>query len=544
MDEHVFNIAAQDPNIGRAAAVVRSQRPDVDVSMDQIQPLLQLLDMALANPADYPAIRAEIVRRGMADPEDLPEQFDLTILMSLMATLIRLAGDNGGAEHGGAEQQYAQGGLAQMARRLRGAGRNGDTMLAHINPREAALLKARGGSGTINPATGLPEFFGIKDLVKAAVPIATAVAAPYLAPMLGGSMLAAGAVAGGLGSALTGGNALQGALMGGLGQGLGGMVGGSLAPGLSATGQNVLGGSLLGGLGAAVTGGNPLRGAVMGGLGTYAGQAMQGVGGAGMDAAGRQFGNMLTAGYRPGEAALGAGISGLASSLTAGIRPSDAAVSNLEGGTVTGGSGQPISADAGDAMAKSLAAAGYGGAPAGTFKLPELSLQNALLGASALGALGGAPVPVQQAVSSLSKEQQEYFNRPGVQWDWARMQQDAAKSGMSLGQYMARNWDTVTGGTYNSSAPRFARGGALSQVAYLARGAGSGRADTIDARLSDGEYVIDAETVALLGDGSTGEGAKRLDEMRKRIRMQKGQALSKGRFSPNAKSPLAYLKGA
>jgi hypothetical protein len=32
-------------------------------------------------------------------------------------------------------------------------------MLAHINPQEASLLKALGGSGTINPDTGLPEYF-------------------------------------------------------------------------------------------------------------------------------------------------------------------------------------------------------------------------------------------------------------------------------------------------------------------------------------------------------------------------------------------------
>ena len=37
-------------------------------------------------------------------------------------------------------------------------GQDGDTMLAHINPREAILLKAHGGSGTINPTTGLPEY--------------------------------------------------------------------------------------------------------------------------------------------------------------------------------------------------------------------------------------------------------------------------------------------------------------------------------------------------------------------------------------------------
>ena len=42
---------------------------------------------------------------------------------------------------------------------LASKGRYGDTMLAHVNPEEAALLKARGGSGTINPQTGLPEFY-------------------------------------------------------------------------------------------------------------------------------------------------------------------------------------------------------------------------------------------------------------------------------------------------------------------------------------------------------------------------------------------------
>lgn len=39
-------------------------------------------------------------------------------------------------------------------------GRAGDTMIAHINPAEAALLKVLGGRGTINPRTGLPEFYG------------------------------------------------------------------------------------------------------------------------------------------------------------------------------------------------------------------------------------------------------------------------------------------------------------------------------------------------------------------------------------------------
>lgn len=48
----------------------------------------------------------------------------------------------------------------KAAQHLQRQGRYGDTMLAHINPREAAMLKASGGSGTRNPKTGLLEFYG------------------------------------------------------------------------------------------------------------------------------------------------------------------------------------------------------------------------------------------------------------------------------------------------------------------------------------------------------------------------------------------------
>jgi len=48
--------------------------------------------------------------------------------------------------------------LAGLAQLLRSKGRGKDSILAHINPREAALLKRAGGSGEPNPETGLPEF--------------------------------------------------------------------------------------------------------------------------------------------------------------------------------------------------------------------------------------------------------------------------------------------------------------------------------------------------------------------------------------------------
>jgi hypothetical protein len=91
--------------------------------------------------------------------------------------------------------------------------------------------------------------------------------------------------------------------------------------------------------------------------------------------------------------------------------------------------------------------------------------------------------------------------------------------------------------TPSAEPERFARGG------FAVRGIGSGREDKIPARLSDGEYVIDAETVALLGDGSSDSGAKRLDAFRANIRKHKGKKLVRGEFSVNAKKPEAYLKG-
>jgi hypothetical protein len=49
--------------------------------------------------------------------------------------------------------------LKEIAKMLSKKGRGGDTMLAHITPKEAALLKESGGAGTVNPDTGLLEFY-------------------------------------------------------------------------------------------------------------------------------------------------------------------------------------------------------------------------------------------------------------------------------------------------------------------------------------------------------------------------------------------------
>jgi hypothetical protein len=97
------------------------------------------------------------------------------------------------------------------------------------------------------------------------------------------------------------------------------------------------------------------------------------------------------------------------------------------------------------------------------------------------------------------------------------------------------------------ATPR-AKGGSMggngrSRESFAVNGEGTGRSDEIPALLSDGEYVIDAETVALLGDGSGKAGAQRLDEFRAKIRKHKGRNLAKGKFSVNAKRPERYLSG-
>lgn len=592
----IIEAAGQDPNMQQALQAAQAELSDA--SPEQIAELIQLLEFAMQNPDQYPAIRQAAIADDMADPEDLPEQFDPNMIAAVLAVLYKLQSG------GGAPMAMARGGLANM-RTMARRGRHGDTMLAHINPEEAAMLRARGGAGTINPDTGLPQYFSLKKLFKAVLPIATMFVAPYLAPYLGGSMLAAGAVAGGLGAGLTGANVLQGAVLGGLGQGLGGMVGNAVAPGLTAGTQSLIGSGLIGGAMGAATGQGFAKGALQGAGGAYLGGQFGGLGGEGFKAAGGTFGNMMTAGYDPKQAVLAGGLSGLAASMSqppAGgkapvaprgfggedlgtgvtMSPSDTVIEGLRvsGGDsgslanlgtinyMTGETGmvpgqaptlfgaQPkmtgITAPA-DNMISSM---GTSASPLTAAAKPGIlgtgvSPMQAMALASVAGSLGGAPQEAQQAVRQMSPEQQEYFSRPMFQWDWTRMQRDANNAGLGLSQYMAQAWPQITAGTYNQPVqrPAYARGGQaqggpLSQVARMARGAGSGRDDTIDAKLSDGEYVMDAETVAMVGDGSTDEGARRLDKMRVELRRHKGKALAKGKFSPNAKSPLSYLKGA
>jgi hypothetical protein len=72
-------------------------------------------------------------------------------------------------------------------------------------------------------------------------------------------------------------------------------------------------------------------------------------------------------------------------------------------------------------------------------------------------------------------------------------------------------------------------------------GPGDGQSDDIPAMLADGEYVIDAETVAQIGNGSTKAGAQALDKFRENIRAHKRSA-PLNKIPPKTKALTSYLK--
>lgn len=88
-----------------------------------------------------------------------------------------------------------------------------------------------------------------------------------------------------------------------------------------------------------------------------------------------------------------------------------------------------------------------------------------------------------------------------------------------------------------------AEGGQAGPFVGFVTGPGGGQDDLIEARLSPGEYVFDADSVSALGDGNNEEGARRLDAMREQIRAHK-RAAPPDEIPPQAAAPEEYLGAA
>jgi hypothetical protein len=119
--------------------------------------------------------------------------------------------------------------IQALSQSLAAKGRNGDSMLVHMAPREVAglqaLAQANGTSLSINPDTGMPEAFSLKQIIPL-------VAAYFLGPaagtLLGTSAAAGSAIVSGLGTA-----AMTGDIKKGIVAGLGAYGASTLAGSLS-----------------------------------------------------------------------------------------------------------------------------------------------------------------------------------------------------------------------------------------------------------------------------------------------------------------------
>lgn len=378
-------------------------------------------------------------------------------------------------------QTYAKGGLARSAKKVAGAGEGGDTMIVHVNKAEFQEMVRHFGPPERNPQTGMYAF---KPFWKQKW--FKQWAAPVATVALSG-------------------------LIPGLG--LGPALGTSL--GLTGTAASTVGTGLVGaGLGAATGGGQgALTGALTGGLAGYAVPGLVGEGGV----------------------------------FSQGLAP---AINNLfNGAPAAAGTGLSPGGLSGPSGAAALEAAG-GGGPAGAAAAGGTSMMNRVGQLAALGMVGNALLGAGRAGSSSGSAPPAQRNDPNMT---ARLPEvEFRRTRRPLPTDMNRY--AISGGEqdfYNEnqlpSVPRTpaAMGGLMraAQGRYV-KGEGHGREDRIPALLSDGEYVFDAETVSMLGDGSSDAGAKKLDQMREQIRKHKAGGLARGRMSPDAKDPSRYLHGA
>jgi len=96
------------------------------------------------------------------------------------------------------------------------------------------------------------------------------------------------------------------------------------------------------------------------------------------------------------------------------------------------------------------------------------------------------------------------------------------------------------GGPIGHNPEFFSEGGLNSLKNSYVKGKGDGTSDSIPAMLANGEFVIPADVVSSLGNGSNDSGAEILSEFLKTIREHKRRADSR-KLPPDSKGALGYL---
>lgn len=433
----------------------------------------------------------------------------------------------------------------QLANGLASLGRHGDTMLMHVSPSEVAGLKAigsmTGSEITTNPHTGLPEAFSFGNFFKNLAPT---IVGALLAPETGGASLAAA-----LGQTGTAANIIANAapIVGGmatgvaLGQdplmsGLGGFGGGSL-------------GTSFGKMGA---GGGYAAGQTI-----PAGQAIttpQGL----ADLATKSPLNVAGT-YNPALSSVAqtAATTAAVPTFSQGLSTMGEGVKQL---TSKGGWDKFTSPEIGGSAFKlgaPLAMAGLAGAQEDLY--PETKIledkdkdkyRDPVTGRLNLSASPGLRLATGGTINTNTST----ISSGGIQDlygtnDQTTGTQQLSKDGYGIGRLenlasagsRAKAADTF----YAVGGPvAFAKGG---HQGYL-DGEGDGMSDSIPAtiegkqpaRLADGEFVVSADVVSHLGNGSTKAGAKRLYAMMDKVRQartgtkKQGKEINAERFLPKA----------
>ena len=225
----------------------------LNLKPSEIEAFITLLEYMLQYPEQYGEIIRQGIEAGAIEEGDFPAQFDPNFISTMLAAvneqrIQRAQNVAPEAMAPGSQEPMAMrnGGLADAAEVFQTRGRGGDTMLAHINPQEAEMLRRAGGLGTTNPYTGLPEYWSLKSAWKAVTAPAKAVvnvvkevaSSPIgrIALTIGATMVLGPAVAGfGIGTAGTA------ALVSG---GLTALTGGNLNDTLKSAALGYIGGTI------------------------------------------------------------------------------------------------------------------------------------------------------------------------------------------------------------------------------------------------------------------------------------------------------------
>lgn len=436
------------------------------------------------------------------------------------------------------QQKY---GLASAAEELRRRGRGDDTILAHINPEEAGILKLLGGSGTINPYTGLPEY-GLKlrylNPLKAAEAIGSKVDDVIIQPVVSAAKDVGRSVDDFVNDAIPGGWVTVAAVAAAT-------MGAPVPPGTESAAGSAGAASAMGTAGAAEA--LALESAVYGGS-----QVVPAAAGT----AGIASGIPIVEG-----ASSGVGITSIPPTVTptsanvfeygfptvTQVPPAPVGLPTeiLPGTSATAGSATPsttagISSLGGAAADTILGSAGSMAANAAKYAMAD-PIRTALGATTAYGMVKAA----EETKAAREAAERELARQAAKRAEDIKLAEetlrkysprfrrltaeDVRQYGIGMPQPPA-TVQVAKGGSISGFDDElgydYRKGGISALPPRYLRGGGDGMSDSIpariankqEARLADGEFVIPADVVSHIGNGSSNAGAKKLYAMMDRIR--------------------------